>query len=179
MMERGYIYLERRIREHWLWNDKPFSMGQAWIDLILSANHEDREIVWNGSKVTVKRGQLITSISKLAEKWGWNRKKVRRFLNVLEMDNSLSVNVTAHGTTVTLVKYSFFQNKRTAKGTTKEQQNDHQRDNRGTQTRNYKELKGNKRKEPPASDAVDDDDDDGMTMEEYDRMREAEKNGAV
>lgn len=173
MTDKGYIYLERKIRDHWLWDDKPFSMAQAWIDLILSANHENKDIVWNGTKLTIRRGQLMTSIAKLAERWGWNRKKVRRFLNALEMDNSLDVKVTTHGTTVTLVNYSDYQNKRTTKGTTKGQPMSQKRDSKVPQTRNYKELEGNKEKEIPDSD------DDGMTMEEYDRMREAEKNGTV
>lgn len=175
MTDKGYIYLERKIREHWLWDDKPFSMGQAWIDLILSANHEDRDIFMNGKKVTVKRGQLVTSITKLAEKWGWDRKKVRRFLNALKMDNSLSVNGTTHGTTITLIKYSVFQNKRTTKGPTKGQPMSQQKDNRSPQTRNYKELEGNKE----YKDFDSDDDDDGMSAEEYAKWREAQQNGTV
>ena len=173
MTDKGYIYLERKIRDHWLWNDKPFAMGQAWIDLILSANHEDKDIIFNGEKVRVKRGQFITSISKLGEKWGWDRKKVRRFLNALKMDNSLDIKVTTHGTTVTLIKYSVFQNKRTANRPTNAQPMGQQMPSHSPQTRNYKELEGNKEKEIPDSD------DDGMTMEEYDRMREAERNGTV
>lgn len=161
MNDQGYIYLERKIRDHWLWDDKPFAMAQAWIDLIFSANHEDKNIIWNGSKLTIRRGQFITSVSKLADRWGWNRKKVRRFLKALEMDNSLEVKVTTHGTTVTLVKYSDYQNKRTAKRTTKGQPMSQKRDSHVPQTRNDKELEGNIRKE-------EEEDDDGfMTPDEY------------
>lgn len=160
MTDKGYIYLERKIRDHWLWDDKPFSMGQAWIDLILSANHEDKVIFMNGRRVMIRRGQFVTSITKLAERWGWDRKKVRRFLKVLEMDNSLVVNGTTHGTTVTLVKYSDYQNKRTTKGTTKGRPMSQQKDNRSPQTRNDKELEGNIRKE-------EEDDEGFMTPDEY------------
>lgn len=176
MTDKGYIYLERKIREHWVWDDKPFSMGQAWIDLILSANHEDREIYMNGRRVTIKRGQFVTSITKLAERWGWDRKKVRRFLDALKMDNSLSVNGTTHGTTVTLIKYSVFQNKRTTNGPTKGQPMTQQKDNHSPQTRNYKELEGNKGKENSDSD----DGDEGMTPDELAKViEERHGNGIV
>ena len=31
----GWIKVSRAIQEHWVWDEKPFSKGQAWIDLLL------------------------------------------------------------------------------------------------------------------------------------------------
>lgn len=45
---KNFLPLNRSIQKHWLWNEKPFSKGQAWIDLILLANYEDTKRVING-----------------------------------------------------------------------------------------------------------------------------------
>jgi len=36
MPGNGWISLHRRIQEHWIWQDKPFSKGQAWIEMMIS-----------------------------------------------------------------------------------------------------------------------------------------------
>ena len=38
--DKGYIKVYRDIRDHWIWNYKPFSPQAAWIDLILLARKE-------------------------------------------------------------------------------------------------------------------------------------------
>ena len=47
---QGYIKIHRKIQECWLWQDK-FSKGQAWIDLLLRANHKDNKIVSNSNNL--------------------------------------------------------------------------------------------------------------------------------
>lgn len=123
----GWIKLDRNIQNHWLWKDKPFTKGQAWIDLILLANHQDGEFVSGSSKVDGKRGVVYKSMLFLADRWGWERKKVKRFLDVLEMDGMVTQNTTTHGTTITLVNYSKFQNTRATKRATNGQPMGNQR----------------------------------------------------
>ena len=36
--QKGFVGVHRSLQEHWLWDEKPFSKGQAWIDLIMLAN---------------------------------------------------------------------------------------------------------------------------------------------
>ena len=69
--KQGYVKIYRKLQDHWLWQDKPFSRGQAWIDLILLANHKDGTAVMDGSKVEVPTGCLVTSLRKLGDRWGW------------------------------------------------------------------------------------------------------------
>lgn len=114
----GWIKIDRKIQDHWLWDDKPFSRGQAWIDLILLANHKDSDFVSGLQTVHGKRGTLYRSYSFLAKRWGWDRRKVTRFLNALEMDGMISQNGTTHGTTVTLINYDKFQGNGTTNRTT-------------------------------------------------------------
>jgi len=68
-VQRGWIRLYRRIQEHELWHKKPFSEGQAWVDILLHTNHDT---------CTVQFSQRYW-----AKRWGWSREKVKRFFAYL------------------------------------------------------------------------------------------------
>ena len=116
--QEGYIYLDRSLCDHWLYADKPFDKARAWIDLIFLAHHKTHTRMFRGKPKTYKRGDVDRSISSLADRWGWSRQKVRRFLNQLVDDGMVQVNATTNDTTITIVKYGDFQNKRTTNDTT-------------------------------------------------------------
>lgn len=107
-MKQGWVPVKRQIQEHWLWKDKPFSQGQAWIDLIMLANYEDTKMPYKGEIITCERGTVNLSISYLANRWGWSRDKTRRFLKLLEKDGMVTVKATTHRTTITLENYSIY-----------------------------------------------------------------------
>ncbi len=109
MKSIGWVMLYRNIQDNWVWKDKPFSKGQAWIDLLLLANHEDKKFYHDGKIIEGKRGVVYRSISALSERWGWSRMKAKRFLDVLEADSMVIQNSTTHGTTITIVNYSDYQ----------------------------------------------------------------------
>lgn len=115
MADQGWIKLHRCIRSNWVWNDKPFSRGQAFLDLLLIVNHEDKKIIFNGSLTEVKRGSGITSIRKLQEKWGWSNRKVKMFLEQLKLDQTIDYKCTTKNTVITIVNYDFYQGRETEK----------------------------------------------------------------
>ena len=108
-MSKGWISVHRQIWNSWVWDEKPFSKGQAWIDLLLMANHEDRKVLIGNQLITVKRGSFVTSIRKLCDRWGWSNTKVRTFLSLLEQDGMIIVKSDAKKTTLTIVNYSDYQ----------------------------------------------------------------------
>ena len=84
-MNNGWIKLYRKIEDCWIWSDKePFDKRSAWIDLLLSANHSDQKSLFNGELIAIKRGQILTSIRMLSDKWRWSINRVYRFLKLLE-----------------------------------------------------------------------------------------------
>lgn len=86
----GWISIYRQIQEHWIWKSKePFDKRSAWIDLLLLVNHQKEEIEFDGTTIEVERGQRITSLEKLANRWKWSRHKVSDFLNRLEQEHML------------------------------------------------------------------------------------------
>ena len=118
-MKQGWVSVHRQIQDHWLWKDKPFSQGQAWIDLIMLANYEDKKLPYKGEVITCERGTVNLSISYLANRWGWSRKRAKNFLNLLESDGMVSTNATTHRTVITIENYSVYNDVPTAKGTTR------------------------------------------------------------
>lgn len=115
-MDKGWIKLNRQIQEHWIWSD-PEKL-KAWIDLLLLANHETKKVEMRDGLLSIKRGQFVTSIDKLAKRWGWSKNRVYRFLSLLESDNMVQRNANRYRTTVTIVNYSKFQDRQNTNGTT-------------------------------------------------------------
>ena len=108
-MKNGFIKLHRKLQDCWIWQiDKPFDERSAWIDLLLSVNHEEKKIKVGCSIVAIKPGQMWTSYKKLAQAWGWSYNRVKRFIKMLESDGMIYVNATANGTSLTIVNWGNF-----------------------------------------------------------------------
>ena len=108
-MAKGWVVIYRSIMDNPLWEDKPFSRGQAWIDMILLASHKDTEFYFDGDMLPVEKGQIITSKRKLGDRWGWSNSKVNKFLNELEKVGMLVQKSDTKKTTIKIVKYEQYQ----------------------------------------------------------------------
>ena len=107
MSGQGWIKLNRAIQGHWVWTDAEYL--KAWIDLIFLAEHRQKQAVIGGRVVDLKPGVVYASKSALASRWGWNWKKVDRFLKLLEEEQMCITNGRIHGTTITLVNWAKYQ----------------------------------------------------------------------
>ena len=105
----GFISVHRKIFDNWVWDDKPFSRGQAWLDILLLANHKDNKFPLGKEIVYVERGSFITSELKLMERWGWGKTKTRTFLKLLEDDNMIIKKSNNKQTTITVCNYNVYQ----------------------------------------------------------------------
>jgi hypothetical protein len=111
--KQGWISVHRQITDHWLWKEKPFSRAQAWIDLILMANHTPNKFVLGNELMEVDRGQFITSEKKLMERWGWGKSKLRAYLDILQKDSMIVKKTDRKKTTLTICQYSDWQDLQT------------------------------------------------------------------
>lgn len=111
---KGWIKLYRSIEDHWIWkSEEPFDRRSAWIDLLLMVNHEENKIFVNGQLIKIDRGQTLTSIKKLSERWKWSRWKVKKFLQVLQDDYIITFEIpTGQFTLVTVENYGKYQDKK-------------------------------------------------------------------
>ena len=66
----GWIKIFREIQNNWVWDDKPFSKGQAWIDLIILAKRTEEKFMSGGRMINGKRGCVYKSILYLSDRWG-------------------------------------------------------------------------------------------------------------
>lgn len=107
-MEQGWVSLHRQIRDHWLWKDKPFARGQAWTDMILRANHLEAKIVIEGEVINIPEGAFFASETGLAADWGWSRKKVHGFIDVLTKEEMLETKKHRKGAVFFLINYANF-----------------------------------------------------------------------
>lgn len=110
----GWIKLHRQIQDSWIWEKKPFSEGQAWIDLLLMANHAERKVPIGNELVVLQPGTIITSERKLMERWGWSKTKVRAFIGILEQDKMVSKRTNHKQTVLIVEKYTIYQENETS-----------------------------------------------------------------
>lgn len=110
MNNKGWISIHRKLEDSWLWEQKPFGKGQAFIDLIIMANYQDRKILVNGELMNIERGQRLTSLSKLSDRWGWSTRTVKKFLKLLESDKMIVLQIVPRRyTLITIENYTKYQ----------------------------------------------------------------------
>lgn len=90
-MKIGYIKLFRKIQDHWLWKDKPFTKGQAWIDILMECNHTEQKVNIKNQIITCGIGESLNSLETWGKQWSWTKSKVRRFLKLLETDKMIEI----------------------------------------------------------------------------------------
>ena len=142
----GWISLNRELRQHWLWQDKPFTKGQAWIDLLLLAQHTESKIPVKDKLIELKRGDLLTQERTLVSSWGWSKTKVRSFLKLLENDSMIVRKIDHKKTIITICNYESYQDtetkkepKKNQKKTKKEPKKDlYNNDNKENNVNNFK-----------------------------------------
>lgn len=105
----GWIKLYRKIVDNPYYFSEPFTRSQAWIDLLILANHKDNFYYKRGVKIDVKRGQIGMSLENLAKRFRWSRGKIERFISELESSSQIvrqNNNVT---TLLSIVNYDLYQ----------------------------------------------------------------------
>ncbi len=99
----GWIKIYRSLL-YWEWADVP-EMVALWVRLIIRATHEDTQ--WHG--VTISRGQLVTTVAKLAAESGLSPQQVRTCLDRLKASNQINTQTTNKYTIITICKYEAYQ----------------------------------------------------------------------
>lgn len=160
-----WVKVHRQIRECGIWDtDEPFDRRSAWLDLIMEAHTKAKEVSWKGHVISVKRGDVYTSIRKLALRWHWSTGKVTRFLIILEKLGMIKRHKDIKCVTLlTIVNYGKYQDKQNADEDTGETQTKRKRNKDGVLLKNNKNKDIKKKEEAeslleeaPASEEDDD-----------------------
>ena len=111
----GWISLHRKILDNPILNrSRIYSNFEAWIWLLLKANHKDNKFMLGSELIKVKKGSMITSQKKLCKQFRWGNSKLRSFLKVLQKDEMLLLKTTPKATWITICNYNKLQDKQTA-----------------------------------------------------------------
>ena len=137
----GWISLHRKILENPILNrSRVYSPFEAWIWLLLKANHKDNKFMLGSELVKVEKGSMITSQKKLCRQFRWGNSKLRNFLKVLQKYEMLLLKTNTQSTHITICNYESYQDKQTAN---KSQTNHKQTANKSRTNTNNKDNKDN------------------------------------
>ncbi|MEB4596958.1 Replication protein O [Bacillus amyloliquefaciens] len=144
----GWIKLHRSVQDHWIYQEKrKFSKYEAWLDLLMMASHKDNKFVLGNELYDLKRGEFISSIRKLGERWSWSNTKVTQFLDLLKKDEMIDFKKDTKKTLITIVNYGVYHDSDEEKKTVIE----HKNDTKATQKhsiKNEKNVKNEKNIKP-------------------------------
>src|SRR3546814_9730526 len=87
----GYVAMSREWLEHDIFDGDVFSRRDAWAWLIASAAWRQTKARIKGHSVDLERGELSYSVRFMAEKWGWSKSAVDRFLKLLTREGMISM----------------------------------------------------------------------------------------
>lgn len=139
---QGWIKLHRKFKNWEWWNDE--KMVKLFLYLLLSANFEDKK--WQG--ITIKRGQLVTSLNHLSIETNFSIRQIRTLLKRLKSTHEVTIKTTSKYTTLTICNYDSYQDFEEANDKVNDKVNDKQatskrqtNDKQTTTTKECKELK--------------------------------------
>lgn len=104
-MNNGYVSVPREFFDSTQWRRKRvFTQSEAYLDLLQMAYYgsEPTERMVGRRSFIVKRGQIITTTSFLAERWGWKLHRVRYVLRALSVTSFVTSVVTSGRTIITV-----------------------------------------------------------------------------
>ena len=105
MSDKGFIVINRKITE-WKWWGNVYAMS-IWLYILMSANWKDGH--WAVTGESVKRGSFVTSLSRMADELGLDRRTIKHWLDVFKSDGQVDFVCTRQCTRITVIKYRFYQ----------------------------------------------------------------------
>ena len=137
-MSKGWISLHRKILDNpVLSRGKSYSRFEAFIYMLLRANHKEGKVVVGNQLILVKKGSFITSQKKLMLVFNWGSTKLRAFLELLKKDNMIEYKSNTLATHIIILKYSQLQG---LQNTNKNQIENEQKTNRNQSKTNNNDI---------------------------------------
>lgn len=129
----GWIKLHRKLL------DNPIVCKDAdhlaiWTYLLLNATHKEKQAIFQGLKITLQPGQLITGRKAIAEALRVTESKVQRVLSCFESEQQIEQQTSNKNRLITILRWAEYQHD--------EQQNEQQMNNK--RTTNEQQVNTNK-----------------------------------
>ena len=104
-MSGGFIKINRQITD-WRWWGNANAMA-IWLYILVNANWS--EGYWNHGEVPVRRGELVTSVVKMARELKLDRKTIRKYLVLFENDGQIVWDRDNRYTRIKVLNYALYQ----------------------------------------------------------------------
>lgn len=106
-MAEGWIKIHRKT----LKNPRSSDPGwlALWIRLICMATHESMDVIFNGERMALNPGQLITGRKILAKVSGLSESRVQRLLKLLESEQQIEQRTTPNQRLITIKNWDKYQ----------------------------------------------------------------------
>jgi DNA replication protein DnaD len=145
----GWIKLYRRLTEKAIWTCSTPEHCKILITLLMMANHEEKQWIWQGKKFEASPGQFVTSLSSIKKKCGKgiSTQNIRSALDKFKKLEFLTCEATKTGRLITIVNWQVYQskdnctNKDSNKEVTKSQQTSNKEPTTNKNDKNYKNDK--------------------------------------
>ncbi len=107
-MTEGWIKLHRKVLENPIVTKDNDHLA-VWIWLLLNASHREHPAVFNGEKITLKPGQLITGRKKLAEECRISESKANRIISEFKSEQQIEQQTNRHGSLISILRWDEYQ----------------------------------------------------------------------
>jgi hypothetical protein len=121
--QQGWIKLYRSSKDHWLYKTKkPKTYREAWEDMLLIVNYENKKVLIRGCLIECCKGQSLLSLDSWAREFNWTIQMVRTFFSLLENDKMITTEGMQYTTRLTICNYYKYQSKITDEQHTKQEE---------------------------------------------------------
>ena len=108
MAVKGYIALHRKLLDNPI-ICKDSDYLAVWIYLLLNATHSEYEELFEGHRITLQKGQLITGRKSISEKLKISESKVTRILKSFEIEQQIEQQTSSKNRLITVVNWCLYQ----------------------------------------------------------------------
>jgi len=149
MAKEGWIKLHRRMQDSLVWESCNSKQRDVLINLLMMANHQQKDWLWMGKRYTAKPGQFVTSLDSIKAKCSKDVsiQNIRTTLVLLSNLDFLTDESTKKGRLITILNWTYYQG---GEDDTNKAPNRHLTDNQQTTNRqltankNVKNVKNEK-----------------------------------
>lgn len=104
----GWIKVHRKIFQNPIVT-KDSEYFIVWMYLLVNASHTEYPVIFNGEKITLHAGQLITGRFKIAENTGVCESKVRRIMKSFKNDQQIDQQSCTKNSLITILNWDKYQ----------------------------------------------------------------------
>ena len=113
----GYVKAYRARFIHPMFEGGPWCRGYAWDWMVSQAAWREHQVEIKGRIIQVNRGQFTASVRFMADKFGWSKSTVVRFLTRLKTETMIGTEDGTGQLVVTICNYNKYQDQSEVAGT--------------------------------------------------------------